>query len=236
MSIFVLVPGAWQGGWVWQRTVAPLRQAGHEVYTPTLTGVGDRAHLLSPSVGLSHHIADVVAKIEFYNLDDVVLVGHSGGGLPVTGVADRIPERLAKRVYLDAVIGADGDAVIDLLPDKVAAHYREYVANAGFGWVLPVRTDLSVYGVTQQSDLDFLTSRLTPHPWLSFTEPLRLAGAAEQVPAAYIECTDWSRGLQPQADKAAALGWPVHHIATGHEAMVTAPKQLAEMLDEVSAQ
>ena len=219
---------------MWQRIIAPLRQAGHEVYTPTLTGVGDRAHLLSPSIGLSIHITDVVALIESYDLDDVVLVAHSYAGLVVTGVADRIPERVAKRVYLDAFIGADGDAAVDLLPEKVAAAYRESVASAGFGWMLPVRTSLSAYAVTQQADLDFMTPRLTPHPWLSFTEPLRLGSAAKQVPGAFIECTNWLRVFEPQTDKAAAFGWPVHHIAAGHQAMVTAPEQLAKLLAEVS--
>lgn len=231
----MLVPGAWQGGWVWQRVVAPLRQAGHEVYTPTLTGVGDRAHLLSPSVGLSTHITDVVALVEAYDLDDVVLVAHSYAGLVVTGVADRIPERVAKCVYLDAFIGADGDAAIDLLPEKVAAVYRQSVASAGFGWMLPVRTSLSAYAVTQQADLDFLTPRLTPHPWLSFTERLRLGCAAKQVPGAFIECINWSRAFEPQAERAVAFGWPVHQIAAGHQAMVTAPELVAKLLADVSS-
>lgn len=229
MTAFVLVHGAWHGGWAWQRVVPTLRAAGHEVHAPTLTGVSDRAHLLSPAVGLGTHVQDVVALIEAYDLHDVVLVGHSYAGQVVTGVADRLPGRIARRVYLDAFVGDDGDAAIGLLPAAVAGHYRESVAGPGFGWLIPVRS-LTVLGVTQDADLRWLGPRLTPHPWLTYTESLRLTGDHEAVPAAFVECTSWLRVFQPQADRAAARGWPVHHIATGHEAMVTAPAELAGLL------
>ncbi|WP_435154691.1 alpha/beta fold hydrolase [Amycolatopsis sacchari] len=227
MSVFVLLHGAWHGGWAWQRVAPLLRAEGHEVYAPTLTGVSDRAHLLNPSVGLSTHVQDVVALLEAHDLEDVVLVGHSYAGQVVTGVADRVPSRIARRVYLDAFVGDDGEAAIDLLPETVAGHYRESVAGPGFGWLIPVRS-LTVLGVTEQADLDWLTPRLTPHPWLTYTEPLRLQGS--EVPAAFIECVDWMRVFRPHAERAAARGWPVHEVATGHEAMVTAPKELADVL------
>ncbi|MEV4105018.1 alpha/beta fold hydrolase [Nonomuraea sp. NPDC049649] len=229
MSTFVLIHGAWHGGWAWQRVAPLLRAAGHEVHTPTLTGVSDRAHLLHPQVGLSTHVQDVVALIEAYDARDVVLVGHSYAGQVVTGVADRIPYRLSRRVYLDAFVGDDGEAAIDLLPETIAGHYRESVAGPGFGWLIPVRS-LSVLGVTGQADLDWLSPRLTPHPWLTYTEPLRLTGAGRRVPAAFIECTAWMRVFTPHAARAAARGWPVYEIATGHEAMVTAPAELAGLL------
>lgn len=232
MSTFVLLHGAWHGGWAWQRVVPLLRAAGHEVHAPTLTGLSDRAHLLNPSVGLGTHVQDVVALLEAHDAQDVVLVGHSYAGQVVTGVADRIPDRLAQRVYLDAFVGDDGDAGIDLLPEKVAGHYRESVAGPGFGWLIPVRS-LTVLGVREPSDVDWLAPRLTPHPWLTYTEPLRLTGAGESVPAVFVECTDWMRVFQAHAERAAARGWPVHTLSTGHEAMVTAPAGLAELLLKV---
>ncbi|GGP12876.1 alpha/beta fold hydrolase [Nonomuraea glycinis] len=235
MSTFILLHGAWHGGWAWQRVTPLLRAAGHQVHAPTLTGVSDRAHLLSPQVGLSTHIQDVVSLIEAYDARDVVLVGHSYAGQVVTGVADRVGERLAKRIHLDAFVGDDGEAAIDLLPATIAGHYRESVAGPGFGWLIPVRK-LSVLGVTEQADLDWLSPRLTPHPWLTYTEPLRLTGKGEQVPAAFIECVDWMRVFTPHAERAAARGWPVHEIATGHEAMVTAPEELAALLQRVAAE
>jgi pimeloyl-ACP methyl ester carboxylesterase len=226
---YVLVHGAWHGGWAWQRVAPALRAAGHDVHTPTLTGVSDRAHLLNPAVGLGTHVQDVVALIEAYDLRDVTLIGHSYAGQVVTGVADLLPERVGRRVYLDAFVGDDGDAAIDLLPATVAGHYRESVAGPGFGWLIPVRS-LTVLGVTEDADLAWLAPRLTPHPWLTYTEPLRLTGNHRTVPAAFVECTDWMRVFQPQAERAAARGWPVHELATGHEAMVTAPAELAKLL------
>ena len=245
MSQFVLLHGAWHGGWVWQRVTPPLRAAGHDVHTPTLTGVRDRAHLLTPSVGLSTHVDDVVALLDAYDLDDVVLVGHSYAGQVVTAVADRAPERVRTRVYLDAFVGDDGDAAIDLLPSTVAGHYRESVDGPGFGWLIPVRP-LSKLGVTEEADLAWLAPRLTPHPWRTYTEPLRLTGSDASEGSAglgerttisditksclFVECVDWMRVFSAHAERAAARGWPVHQLATGHEAMVTAPKELADLL------
>ncbi|WP_326837721.1 alpha/beta fold hydrolase [Amycolatopsis rhabdoformis] len=229
MTTFVLLHGAWHGGWAWQRVTPALRAAGHDVFAPTLTGLSDRAHLLSPSVGLATHTQDVVALLEAHDLRDVVLVGHSYAGQVVTAVADRVPDRVGTRVYLDAFAGRDGEAAIDLLPETVAGHYRESVAGPGFGWLIPVRS-LTVLGVTAEADLAWLGPRLTPHPWLTYTEPLRLTGAGDGVPAAFVECTDWMRVFRPHAERAAASGWPVHELATGHEAMVTAPDELAELL------
>ncbi len=234
MSTFVLIHGAWHGGWAWQRIVPALRAAGHDVHTPTLTGLSDRAHTLTPQVGLSTHITDVVGLLEGYDLTDVVLVGHSYAGQIVTGVADRVPERLTRRIHLDAFVGDDGEAAVDLLPATVAGHWREAAEGPGFGWLVPPRS-LAKLGVTDQADLDWLTPRLTPHPWLTYTEPLHLTGKADQVPAAFIECVGWMRVFRTQAEKAAARGWPSHEIATGHEAMVTAPDELAALLLDIAA-
>jgi pimeloyl-ACP methyl ester carboxylesterase len=228
MSTLVLVHGAWHGGWVWQRVAPLLRAAGHEVHTPTMTGLGERAHLLSPSVGLNTHIQDVSAHIEAYDLWDVVLVGHGYAGQVVTAVADWLPHRVRTRVYLDAFLGGDGEAAIDLLPDTVADHYRRLVEEAGLGWLVPVRPPGRL-GVTEDADVEWLLPRLTPHPWLTYTEPLRLTGS-QQTPAAFVECTDWTRVFRRHAERAAARGWPVHELDAGHEAMVTAPKELADLL------
>ncbi|MEQ3549455.1 alpha/beta fold hydrolase [Pseudonocardia nematodicida] len=234
MGTVVLLAGAWHGGWAWGRVAPRLRAAGHHVLTPTLTGVSDRAHLLHPGVGLGTHVQDVVAQLDAEDLDDVVLVGHSYTGQVVTAVADARPGRIAHRVYLDAFVGDDGEAAIDLLPPEVAVHYRESVQGPGHGWLIPVRP-LEKLGVTDPADLAWLTARLTPHPWRAFTEPLAVTGAHTGVPATFVECTDWMRVFRPHAERARAAGWPVHEIATGHEAMVTAPDELARILGEVLA-
>jgi pimeloyl-ACP methyl ester carboxylesterase len=229
MSTFVLVHGAWHGGWCWDRVAPALRAVGHEVHAPTLTGLSERAHLLSPQVGLDTHVEDVVRLLDTLDLRDVVLVGHSYAGQIVTAVADRRPGAVARRVHLDAFVGDDGEAAKDLLPETVAHHWAEAAAGPGFGWLVPVRS-LSVLGVTEHADVDWLTPKLTPHPWKTYTDPLHLTGAADQVPAAFVECVSWMRVFQAQAERARARGWPVHELDTGHEAMVTAPKALAEVL------
>ncbi|GHJ38670.1 esterase [Streptomyces sp. TS71-3] len=227
--IFVLVPGAWHGGWCWGRVASLLRAAGHEVHTPTLTGVSDRAHTLNPSVGLRTHVEDVVRLLDAYDLTDVHLVGHSYAGQVVSQVAEERPERLARRIHLDAFVPDDGAAAIDLLPAEVAHHYRESVREAGFGWLIPPRS-LTVLGVTDEADVAWLTARLTPHPWAAYTEPVRIGAGAASVRGSYIDCTDWLGVFAPFAEKARALGWDVHRLATGHEAMVTAPAELAALL------
>jgi pimeloyl-ACP methyl ester carboxylesterase len=232
MSTLVLVHGAWHGGWCWGRVRPLLQERGHVVLTPTLTGVSDRAHLLSPAVGLGTHIEDVVRLIESEDLRDVVLVGHSYAGVVVSGVVSRIPQRIARRVHLDAFVPRDGEAAIDLLPEHIAHHYRESVAGPGFGWLIPPRS-LEVLGVTDQADLDWLTPRLTPHPWATYTEPVHLSSAEADVAGTFVEATSWMRVFEPFAQRARERGWDLHDIATGHEVMVTAPTALAETLHRI---
>lgn len=232
MSVFVLVSGAWHGGWCWDRVAPILRAAGHEVYAPTLTGLSDRAHVLNRSVGLGTHIEDVTSLIEAHDLHGVTLVGHSYAGQVITGVADALSDRVSQRIYLDAFVGDNGDAAIDLLPEKIAGHYRESVQNSGFGWLIPTRS-LEILGVTDDADLDWLRPRLTAHPWKTYTEQLNVTGKHETVDATFVECVDWMRVFTPQAEKAAARGWATREIASGHEAMVTAPGQLAALFLEL---
>jgi pimeloyl-ACP methyl ester carboxylesterase len=195
--------------------------------------LSERAHLLSPQVGLETHVDDVVRLIDVLGLQDIFLVGHSYAGQVVTAVADRRPDVITRRVYLDAFVGSDGEAARDLLPEKVEHHWAESAAESGFGWLVPVRK-LSVLGVTEQADLDWLTPKLTPHPWKTYTDELHLTGAVDGIPAAFVECVSWMRVFQTQADRARKQGWPVHELETGHEAMVTAPKALAEVLLELA--
>lgn len=228
MTTFVLVHGAWHGGWCWDRVAPLLRAAGHAVLAPTLTGVSDRAHVLSPQVGLDTHVQDVVSLVEAHDLDDVTLVGHSYGGQVITGVADRIPNRITRRIHLDGFVG-DGRSAWALQPEEIAHHYETSVHESGFGWLIPPRS-LAKLGVTEQADLDWLTPRITPHPWKAWTDELPLTGAVDHVTPAYVGCVDWMAVFQPFLDAAKASGWDTVELQTGHEAMVTAPHALAEAL------
>lgn len=231
MATFVLVSGAWQGGWCWARVAPRLRAAGHDVQTPTLTGLGDRAHLLSPLIGLDTHVADVVATLDREGLGHVVLVGHSYGGQVITATAARRPERLAQLVYLDAFVPEEGDRAIDLLPESIAGHYRESVREQGFGWLIPPRS-LEVLGVTDPVDIAWLQAHMGPHPWRTYTDPVDAGPGA--VPSAFVECTDWMGVFAAHAERSRSRGWPVHELRTGHEAMVTAPAELAQVLDAIA--
>ena len=233
MATFLLLHGAWHGGWCWGKVAPRLRAAGHSVFSPTFTGVSDRAHLLSPLVDLSTHIDDVVRLIDAEDLEDVILVGHSYAGMVVAGVVERRPESIRTRVHLDAFVPRSGESAVDLLPDTVAHHYRESVNGPGFGWLIPPRS-LEVLGVSAAEDLQWLTPRLTPQPWATYTEPVRLSARERGVPGVFIECTSWMRVFTPQADRARDLGWSLHELETGHEAMVTAPERLAQILDQVA--
>src|SRR6202040_1266512 len=136
-ATFVLVHGAWHGSWCWKRVRKALQARGHDVFTPTLTGVGERSHLLSPDVNLDTHITDVVNLIRWEELSDVVLCGHSYGGCVVTGVADRLPDRIGAMVYLDAFTPEDGESLLDILPGPKRIQLLEATAREGEGWMMP---------------------------------------------------------------------------------------------------
>ena len=232
MATFVLVHGAFHGGWCWRDVVAALRRAGHDAFAPTLTGLGERSHLQSPAVDLSTHVLDVVNLLRWHDLHDVVLVGHSYGGMVVTGVADRAPERLAAIVYLDALIPADGQSALDLQPaDRRAAILEEVAALGGFVW--PPRS-AAFYGVRDPARQAWVDGHCTPQPFGTLFERLRLGGApaARVARRLYILCTDpplpYLRRFYELAQ--AAGGWQTMELATGHDAMVTEPERLAEIL------
>src|SRR3954454_14928765 len=137
MATFVLIAGAWQGGWCWQRVSPRLRAAGHEVYTPTLTGLGERVHLVRPDVTLETHVTDILNVLRFEDLGDVTLVGHSYGGMVITGVADRAPDRVSRLVYLDALVPNDGESLHDLNSPARRAEHIEGARASGAGWLIP---------------------------------------------------------------------------------------------------
>jgi len=234
MATVVLVHGAWHGAWCWSPVVPLLRAQGHVVFAPTLTGLGERAHLASPLVNLETHIEDVVALLRYEQLTDVVLVGHSYAGQVITSVADRAPAHVRRLIYLDAFLPEDGDSAMDLLPEPVAEEFKVAATEQGLGWLIPP-PPLEVLGVKDPADEAFLSSRLNFHPLRTYLDPVRLSGAGQQVPGAFVECTEWIRAFGPFRERAAERGWPVSELRTSHEAMVTAPQAVADTLDGLIA-
>ena len=245
MATYVLVPGAWLGGWAWRDVAARLRARGHDVYPITLTGLGERIHLARPEIDLETHIADVVNTITWNDLDDIILAGHSYAGTVVTGVADRIRERLSQLVYVDSAPLTHGMAMTDLYPPDALAVLQQTVEKSGEGWLYPfpgfefLAEDSSIAGLGEREQAA-ITARASPHPWATYTQPLRLEHADEAPPyrQVLIAC-DEMRGLVaagvPQIAVMANPPWHYLELETGHWPMFSAPGVLAEMLDELGA-
>lgn len=236
MTNFLLVHGAWHGGWCWRRVTRILRAAGHEVFAPTLTGLGEREHLMSADVGLDTHIKDVLGVLEYEDLRDVVLVRHSYGGMVIAGVAEKAATCLAHLVYLDAFVPDDGKSLADYQPPEILAMFHEKANTEGEGYKLP-SFPAEVFGVTNEDDLAWVKPRLSPHPFKTKLDAVRLTNPkAAQIPRTYIYCNNPAVGPfgqfaeRLQADEA----WQYLELATGHDAMITEPEMLSELLLEIA--
>ncbi|GAN77531.1 alpha/beta fold hydrolase [Acidisphaera rubrifaciens] len=232
MALFLFVPGAFHGGWAFDMLRPVLERAGHAVMTPTLTGVGERAHLarLGP-INLETHIADIVNLITWNDLHDVVLCGHSYGGLVITGVADRLSERIASLVYLDAMMPKDGDTAFTVVPSLLEP-FTELSAELGGTMVAPWPS--AVFGVSPAHQ-PWVDARLTPHPLACFTQKLTLTGEYAQVRKVVMIWNDTDTGLpNPFRNlyeaEAAREGRHVYPLSGGHDFMIENPAALAEIL------
>jgi pimeloyl-ACP methyl ester carboxylesterase len=230
---YVLVHGAWHGGWCWREVAERLRGMGHRVSAPTQTGLGERKHLLSKEITLDTFAADIINHIEAEELNDVILVGHSFGGTSITGVADNIPNRIRHLVYLDSVILENGQSVFSVLPPDVVAARRKTVAEQGQGIFIPPPLP-TAFGIPENhASADWVKRRLTPHPVGTYESPMRIANpVANGRPRTYIVCINPLYGPLEGARQWVKKqdGWKWQEIATGHDAMVTAPSELAQML------
>jgi pimeloyl-ACP methyl ester carboxylesterase len=234
MAAFVLIHGAWHGGWCWKFVAPALRRAGHEVYAPSLTGMGERKHLARIGIELGTHIEDVVSLMEMEDLSDVVLVGHSYGGMVVTGAADR-SERVGELVYLDAVVPEDGKAMLDYVVPERAARMREEGAKTGFVTAPP----FSLFGVTRAEHVAFCKPREVSQPYATMSQALRIGNrqGLARLPKTYIYCSSPATGT---FDAFAAKyrndpAWRFHEMKTGHDAMILAPDDLTALLLQAAA-
>ena len=229
MATFVLVHGAWAGGWKW-RFVAPLlRRARHEVFTPTLTGLGERGHLASADIDLEVHVEDVVALLEMEDLREVVLVGHSYGGMVVTGVAERAPGRIRRLVHLDAFVPEDGRCALDYVVPERAARFREEGERTGFVEPPPP----SLWGIVDSAHVAFARQRELRHPYRCFIRSVRrVNSSAEALPKTFIHCTSPATGTFDQfaARYRSDPRWRFHELKTGHDSMILVPGHLAALL------
>jgi pimeloyl-ACP methyl ester carboxylesterase len=238
MANFVLVHGAWHGGWCWRDTAAALRAAGHHVFTPTHSGVGERAHQSAENITLETHIRDVCGCLEWEELQDVVLVGHSYGGMVITGVADRMAERIRALVYLDAFVPEHGDSLNALLPKALPAEVAAQFLGAFRGTALDKHCGLmqpipaEMFGIAA-ANRAWVDRRCVPQALATFEMPLLLTGDhAKVTQRVYILADGWDpspfRHFARKLDGAA--GWRVTKLPCSHDVMVDMPKELAAEL------
>ncbi len=230
---FVLVHGAWHGGWCWRRVANRLQAQGHAVYTPTLTGVGERAHLIGAGVNLTTHVTDIANVFKFEQLADVVLCGHSYGGFVISGVAEQMAPALRSIVFLDAFVPNDGESVAAITSPAVRAGIDAAVASGSVG--LKPRP-AEAFGVNEK-DRAWVDALCVPQPVACFTEKIRLSGARERIAKkTYIRAPDY---VNPGFDAALARAkadptWRTYEVACGHDVMVDMPERLTEILLEVA--
>jgi len=227
MATFVLVHGAWAGGLIWRANAQALRKANHEVYTPTLTGIGERRHLLSRKIDLDTHIQDVLGVIDYEDLSDIVLVGHSYGGMVVTGVADAVPDKVASLVYLDAFVPENGQSLFDMLPPD-----RPHTTVPGEDWLTaPLLVD--AFGAPSQEVRDFAARKAMPQPTACFSQQLKLTGGIDRIRRkTYIYCnnpepTAFTAFYEMRRNKP---GWTVRTLPCTHFVQMDMPDELTTLL------
>lgn len=229
MATFVLVHGGWAGGWQWREIATRLRAAGHDVYTPTLTGLGERVHLAHPDVDLDTHIQDILMVLEYEDLHEVILVGYSYSGMVVTAVAERAPERLAQLVYLDAFVPSDGESLATMIGPELVAILEQVAQAYGDGWRIP------------HDPPD--APRRTPQPVKPMYQPVTVTNpAAARLPRTFIYCTQEKEAMGPMgvpitqvaASAKADARWGYRELDSGHVPVETAPQELADILLELA--
>ncbi len=230
MATFVLVHGAFAGGWALSRVAAILRAQGHDVYTPTLSGLGERAHLVDHPINLSTHIQDVVAVMQVEDLKDVILCGHSYGGMIITGVAGQIPERIKTLFYLDAALPEDGQSLFDIIGTERTLRFLEQSGETGTTIPAPEPQ----FFQADQSDIEWFRQSVTPQPVGTFIQKLRLTGKEALVNfRTFVRCERWMSANHGVYARVKDLpGWKAVSLDCGHNIMIEDPDTVARLLLE----
>ena len=233
MASIVLAHGAWSAAWAWKKMRPLFRAAGHDFFSPTYTGLGERAHLARPEVDLSTHIQDVLAVLEFENLTDVTLLGHSYGGMVATGVADKARARIARVVYIDAFAPTDGQSLFDLVGPKAEANMRAGAAKDGDGWRLPINP---MPPDTSPEDVAWASPRRRPQPIRTFEQKLKLESKEPPPPRHYIYATRNGPGdvfRQFSTRTKSEAGWKSYELDCSHNPHITCPDALMALLTRI---
>ena len=233
MATFIVAHGAWSAGWTWKKMRPLMRAAGHELFTPSYTGIGERSHLAHRGIDLNAHIDDILNVLRFEDLNDVVLIGHSYGGMVATGVADRAPERIRHLVYLDAFAPRNGEAAMSLQPEAVRLRMADAVRTSGDGWRVPPNP---MPPDTSEADVAWAMPKRVMQPVKTFQQPIELTGAVEKLPRSYIYCTRSGPGdvFRQFANRAQSEpGWRYVEMDASHNPHITCPESLMAVLNEL---
>ena len=244
MATFVLVHGAWHGGWCWKKVVPLLRRAGAEVFTPTLSGLGERSHLASrmapTDIGLDLHIQDIAQMLEFEDVEQAVLVGHAYAGMVISGVAEICHQRLSHLVYVNGVVPANGESMADQLVPVRGKEFADWVRghiDRGEGFLAPPASPEEVgrrWGIPDPADREWMFSRVTPQPAAAMAGVVTTGSPeAAGIPRSFVCGAE--AGFQPVAERARSDGWGVYQVDSGHDTMVSHPRELAEILLGISS-
>jgi pimeloyl-ACP methyl ester carboxylesterase len=231
-TTFLVCHGAWSAGWAWKKMHPLMNAAGHRLLTPSYTGLGERAHLATPAIDLESHIADILNVIKYEDLRDIVLLGHSYGGMVATGVADRARDRIAQLIYLDAFVPRNGQSLFEL--NEIGRQPMRDRAKSGDGWRVPPNPTPPD---TPQADLDWLTERRVDMPIKCFEQGLKLSAEPAML-RSYIYASRITPAdtFGPFAARAKSEpGWRCHEIDASHSPNVTAPEALMEVLQKIVA-
>lgn len=234
MATFLVTHGAWSAGFVWKKMRPLLREKGHQLFTPSHTGLGDRLHLANPAIDLETHISDILAVLFHEDLHDVFLVGHSYGGIVATGVADRAPGRIAEIIYLDAIIGEADKSMFDLVAPDIRQRWQDGARTHGDGWRIPSNP---LPPDTSAEDVAWITPRRHPQPIKTFSQALRLGVSETHLPRTYIYCTRIAPSdmFGPFAKRTrSTYGWRYLEMDASHSPHVTAPDVLAVVLHAIA--
>ena len=231
---FLLVHGAWHGGWVWREMADLLRYQGYSVSCPTQTGLGERKHLISSDISLEVFIEDIVNHIISEDLHNIILVGHSFAGSTISGVADRLKDRIKQLIYLDAVILLNGQSPFDIAPDEVVKE-RTALAEKSEGKLSIPPPKAEAFGVFDVRKVITLESKLTPHPISTFRSKLILKNeVGNGLPLSYIICTDpIYKSLESSRQVVKKMNWPIFELKSGHNAMFTHPQETLNLLMKI---
>ena len=231
---FLLIHGAWHGGWVWNEISDILRYQRYSVSTPTLTGLGEKKHLLSSKITIETFIEDVVNHIIFENLNNIILVGHSFAGSVISGVADRLKDRIQKLIYFDAMILIDGQKPFDITPKETVEQRIELAKKFGNNISIPAPS-ADAFGVFDIKKSLLLEEKLTPHPLSAFQSKLVLKNeVGNGIPLSYIFCTKpVYKSLESSREVVRKMKWPIFELNAGHDAMLTHPKETLNLLMKI---